>query len=507
MLRFVRAGSPLLPLTLGLLAGLYSFWLTAVTPGLEPDSMSYLGAAESLVRHGALRVPWTHWPEADSTSPLSDFPPAFPIAIAVPLAAGVPQVQAARWVMLLGFAVAVGVVAALIADAAGVAAAVLMTGLVLATPAVVGINTIVMSEPLFLAVLALMVHQMVTVPERAWRYGVLAGIGALVRYAGVALIGAAGLWAGAFGRPGDWRSRLRRAAAAAVPGIALQALWVLRTDLEGGDTPHTSLDFYGGLWHTVRGGLGTVCGWLVPAVSPGPARNAIALVIAALLVALWRSAVRPRPAAPSGPRRLLAAVGLVVACYVAVMVYSRLMVGRDIEFDARILTPVFVLAAAGVAVAVGACWQSWTGVSRLVTGALVAGWLALALRADTAAIGAQLEAGYGYEAPDWQASDFARWLRSEGGGKRFQFFTNDPAAVFFLTGRPARLLPDGLDAETVRAFADVIRARHGAVLGFESAFDPVAPPESLAARLGLREAIRFDYGVAWIPADSTERRP
>ena len=138
---------------------------------------------------------------------------------------------------------------------------------------------------------------------------------------------------------------------------------------------------------------------------------------------------------------------------------------------------------------------------------MVAGWLALALRADAAAIGAQREEGYGYEAPDWQASDFARWLRSEEGGKRYQLFTNDPAAAYFLTGRPARLLPDGLDAQTVRAFADVIRARHGAVLGFESYFDPVAPPESLAARLGLREAIRFDYGVAWTPADSTERRP
>src|SRR5712692_241839 len=256
--------------------------------------MSYLGAAESLVRHGTLRVPWTYWPEADSTSPLSDFPPAFPLAIAVPLAAGVPQVQAARWVMVLGFAVAVGVLAALIADAAGAAAAGLLTGLVLATPAVVGVNTIVMSEPLFLAVLALTLHQMVAVPERAWRYGMLAGIGALVRYAGVALIGAAGLWA--FAQPGDWRVRLRRAAAAGLPGVALQALWVVRTDLEGGDTPHTSFDFYGGLWRTARGGLGTVCGWLVPTVPPGAARNGAALVMAVLLVALCRGAVRPREA-------------------------------------------------------------------------------------------------------------------------------------------------------------------------------------------------------------------
>ena len=467
--------------------------------------MSYVGAAESLVRQGTLRVPWTYWAEADSTSPLSDFPPAFSIAIALPLVAGVPQVQAARWVMVLGFAVAIGVFAALAGDAAGPAAAALLTGLVLATPAVVGVNTIVMSEPLFLAVVALTLQQMVTVPERAWRYGTLAGVGALVRYAGVALIGAAGLWA--LVQSGDWRARLRRTMAAGLPGIALQALWVVRTDLEGGDTPHTSFDFYGGLWHTVRGGLGTVCGWLVPGVPAGAARNGVALVIAVLLVVLCRSAVRSRDAAASASRRLLAALGLVAACYAGVLVYSRLMVGRDIEFDVRILTPLFVLAAVGVAAAVGVSWRSWTRVGRLVAAVLAAGWLALALRADAVAVGALREGGYGYESPDWQASDFAHWLRSDAGGKRYPLFTNDPAAAYFLTGRPTRLLPEGLDAQTVRAFTDVIRARHGAVLGFESYFDPVAPPESLAARLGLREAIRFDYGVAWIPADTTKPRP
>src|SRR3989441_7795935 len=113
--------------------------------------MSYVGAAESLVRHGTLRVPWTYWPEADSTSSLSDFPPAFSVAIAVPLAAGAPRVQAARWVMVLGLAVAIGVFAALAADAAGAAAAALLTGLVLATPAGVRVPPNVVCEAPFLS--------------------------------------------------------------------------------------------------------------------------------------------------------------------------------------------------------------------------------------------------------------------------------------------------------------------------------------------------------------------
>ncbi len=504
MFRFVRAGSP--ALALGLLAGVYAFWLTAAPgPGLEPDSMSYVGAAESLVRHGTLRVPWTHWSTPDSTSPLSDFPPGFSVAIAVPLAAGVPRVLAARWVMVVSFAVAAGVLAALVADVAGPVAAVLGTGIMLATPAVLGVNTIVLSEPLFFAVLALTLHQMVTAPERAWRYGLLAGLGGLVRYAGVAVICAAGLWGWAFAGPGDWRARLRRAAAAGLPGIALQALWVMRTDLEGGDTPHTSFDLYGGLGRAIRGGLGTVCAWLVPAVPASAIRGVIALAIFVLIVTVCRAAVRPPEA--SGPRRLLAAVALIIVCYVGVLVYSRLMVGAGIEFDQRILAPVFTLAAVVVAAAVGVRWRSCSTVVRVATAAVVVGWLTLALRADAAAVRALRDEGYGYEAPDWQDSDFAFWLRSPQGGQRYQLFTNDPAAAYFLTGRPARLLPASLDAETVHTFATVMKARHGAVLGFESYFDDVAPPESLAVRLGLREAIRFDYGAAWIPGGSAERRP
>jgi hypothetical protein len=477
-------------------ATLYALWLTAPPgPGLEPDSMSYLGAAESLVRHGSLRVPWTLWTDADSTSPLSDFPPGFSIAIAIPRAVGVASIQAARWVMALALGVATGVLASLVAEIAGAPAAALAAGLLLALPAVVGINTIVLSEPLFLAGMALTLHRMVTAPERPWSYGALAGLSALVRYAGVALIGAAGLWAAV--QPGDRRARLRRAAAAILPGVALQALWVVRTDLQGGDTPHTSFDFYGGLWGTVRRGFGTVAGWLVPTVPAGAARGAIALGLVVMVSLILWNAAGPRTAS----RRMLSAVGIIAACYCGVLLYSRLMVGADIEYDERILTPLFVLGAVTVAAGVGVCWRSWRAPGRLAAGALLAGWLTLALRADAKAVSALRNGGYGYEGEDWQASDFARWLRDPQGGRRYQLFTNDPAAVYFLTGRPARLLPWTQDPDSVRAFADTLRARGGALLGFESSFDPVASPDSLAVRLGLREAIRFEYGAAWIPPE------
>jgi hypothetical protein len=481
-----------LPLALAIAAGLYGAWLTAPPgPGLEPDSMSYLGAAESLVRHGTLRVPWAHWADPDSTSPLQDFPPGFSIAIALPRAAGLPPAQAARVVMVLGLAVAVGAIGAAVRRAAGPAAAILAAALVLATPGVVGAETIVLSEPLYLALLALTLHRMVATPDRPWRYGLLAGVGALIRYAGVALIGAAGIWAFAHGGGGGRLARLRRAAWALLPGAALQALWVIRTDSEGGNAPHTSFDWYGGLWDTVRRGLGTTVRWLAPTLHGGAGRDAVALLLGLLALALVARAARS--AAPSRP--LLAAVTLLAACSVAVLVYARVMVGEAIEFDARILTPLFVLAAVAVAASLGVRWGPWSARARAAAALPLVLWMGLAIPADAAAVRVVRE-GYGYEAPEWQESAFARRLRD---ATTSQFFTNDPAAVYFLTGRPARLLVAALDSGSVRAFADTLQARRGVLLRFEADFEDVAPADSLAARLGWREAIRFEHGTAWLP--------
>src|SRR5260370_25746220 len=103
------------------------------------------------------------------------------------------------------------------------------------------------------------------------------------------------------------------------------------------------------------------------------------------------------------------------------------MVGAAIEFDQRILAPVFTLAAVVVAAAVGVRWRSCSAVVRVATAALVVGWLTLALRADAAAVQALRDEGYGFGAPGWQGSDFAFWPRSPEGGPRHQLFPHAPA--------------------------------------------------------------------------------
>jgi hypothetical protein len=81
-------------------------------------------------------------------------------------------------------------------------------------PAFVFVHLSVLSEPLFLALVALMLWGLVRHPRATWLHGTIAAAATMVRYAGLSMAGAAALWAlRDTTRP--WRQRLQRAAARA----------------------------------------------------------------------------------------------------------------------------------------------------------------------------------------------------------------------------------------------------------------------------------------------------
>src|SRR5579862_7829665 len=136
-------------LTLGALAfALVLLGTRPPGPGLYGDSAGYLGAAESLVHAGTLRVPFASYVSADSTSPLRQWPPGFSMAIAAPMALGIPAVASARLVIAASAAVTVALTVWLLGAAWGALAA-LVLGL---TASVVSVHLDVLSEPLFIAV-------------------------------------------------------------------------------------------------------------------------------------------------------------------------------------------------------------------------------------------------------------------------------------------------------------------------------------------------------------------
>ncbi|HVO35076.1 MAG TPA: hypothetical protein VMT21_05890 [Gemmatimonadales bacterium] len=462
-------------------------------PGLDPDSMSYLGAAESLARHGTLRIPMAAWSDADSTSALRHFPPGFPVVLAIPVALGADPQQAARGVEAVSALATVAVAVWVVAATAGAAAGALAGVTLLATPALVLDHARVLSEPLCLALLAASLALMVF-SRRPLLYGLAAAAAGLVRYAAVPFGGAAVLWA--FGLHGPVRERARRAALAAIPSVVLSGAVMLRSLLESGGA--RSIGLHADLGPTLRELFATLLAWLAPLTSPGLAGALLAVVVTVAAVVVFRGAMSGGPGRqdPSAPvRSLLSAAALLAACYAAFVLVSRVFVYDNIPFDDRMLSPVILLAEIAAAAALGACWRMWGRSLRFAVTVPVALWLAASAWAAGRAAADAREGGWGYASDEWRESKLGQWLRTEG--RSAEIFSNDPAGIWFLTHRPSRDLPSDLAPEVMSDFASVIESRTSVIVGFASYYDRMAPPDSLASRLGLQKVAQFADGTIW----------
>ena len=468
-------------------------------PGLEPDSMSYLGAAESLVRHGTLRIPAASWDDADSTSPLGHFPPGFPLAIAIPGALGAPPVQAARGVEAAAAFATVALAVWLASACAGAGAGALAGVLLLASPSLAFDHWQVISEPLCLALLmatlALMLHS-----RRPLLSGTTAALAGLVRYAGASATLAVVLWA--FGRSGTLRERTRRAALAAAPSTVLYALWVFRTELESGAV--RTFGIRGNLGPTVRELLATLSAWLAPALSPSWVQGLVAIVVGAVAATLLLRAVRlpagkAEGAAPAAMllQRLMRAAGLLAACYAALVIFSRLFVDEGIPLDERLLSPFILLAEVAAAAALYASWKAWQPRARAVGAGVAVLWLAASAWATVRAVQDATDGGWGYSSDEWRGSALGEWLRTQARG--LPIYSNNPPAVYFLTHRPSRDVPVSLDPDSVGALGHVLAERGGVLVRFPYDFEPAASPDSIARRLALPQLAAFPEGVVWGP--------
>ncbi|HEX6965536.1 MAG TPA: hypothetical protein VF166_07030 [Gemmatimonadaceae bacterium] len=496
---------------LALLAGIAAFcivWIATAPPGpgLDPDSASYLNAAESLVRHGALRAPTFYdWASPDSTEPLAHFPPGMPTALAIPRALGASQPTAARLVEASAALVTAGSTLLLVGAAAGPLAGVLAMLMLFATPAVLETHLSILSEPLFYALLVVTLTLMVRAPDRPLRYGITAAVGSLVRYAGISLVGAAVLWAFALGT--TLRERVRRAAIAALPTLFGYGAWLARTKYETGGGVR-EVGVYHGFMATVREGAATVAAWLAPSLDEGAVRTLVALVVLALLVALVVAAVRRRSihdgatrrATSIPPHRLLAATLLLAGVYVTVVVLSRLFADGAIPFDNRILSPLILLVELAVVVSLAVWWRApGTRALRVVAAAVLLAWWGASLASSWNDVSYMMENGSDYGDVQWRTSPLVAWARTDGA--RCALFTNHPTALYFQAHRLVRGTPLAQPLDTLRAFADTLVARGGALIAFDEPSGAFAvPPDSVLRALSLERIARLADGSVWVPA-------
>lgn len=488
---------PTFRLPLAIAFGALACWLVlAVTepagPGLDPDSASYVSAARSLVERGALVVPEDDWEEPESTTVLAHFPPGFSAVIAVPLALGMPPVQGARLVEALAALATVTTIVWLVGISAGLAAGAAAGVMLLCTPALAAVHESVLSEPLFLALLAATLALMTRRADRPLRAGVAAASAALVRYAGVSAIAAVGLWWLARGK--GWRDRSRGAALALLPGTIAVGAWVLRTMLATHErSAIRRFSLYGELAPTFREGASTVAAWLAPGLAD-PWRAAAAAVVGGGAVILLASGIR-RARGGSPARTLLGATAVVAACYAGVVLASRLLADPGIPLDDRLLAPLMLLVETAVATALGVSWRAWRAPARVVAVALLAAWSAASLAVSLDDARYALETGNDYADVQWSGSHLIGWVREHGAGR--PLFTNYPTALYFHAGRMSRALPASPTPAEARAFADTVAARRGLIVAFErsSEFNPL--PDSLLSMIPAVVVARAPDGAIY----------
>ncbi len=494
-------------------------WMTEPPgPGLQPSSAAYLGAAQSAADGHGFRVPTAPWSSPDSTAALTRYPPGFPMAIALPVVMGLPPVQAARLVEALSAFVAIAVLLALVGEAGGTVAAILFGLALLVTPALVDAHLSVLSEPLFLAMLALTLATMVVLPDVPIVSG-LCAVGTLgVRYAGIAAVIAVVLWM--LGRPGTRAARVKRALIAVLPTLVVGIAWLWVAVRSGaGLSVARRWSVYGGLPKALAYGAETLARWLVP--TPDRAVWALwvavpaAAVMAALLFVgtrrvfrLWRLLPKEMVRASStnvpqlSAARLLGACAVLAGSYLAVLLAARLFADGGIVFDDRLMAPLILLLSTGFAAAAANWWRSAGRVPRAALSVLLLAWGIGSFVTSRARVNESMDVGLDFANDMWRGSSVLEWLR--GDTSHGAVYSNWPALPYLYLGRPARGLPASASPAVLQAFRDTLAARGGGVIVAFTADNPAfVNIDSLASALRLRVLAHYTDGRVFVRAPPT----
>jgi hypothetical protein len=461
---------------------------------VSPDGVDYLGTARNLVHGRGLRPP-------PGSPPPANFPPLFPLVLAAGALLGPDPLDVAAVVNPLLFGATILVVTLALRRLTGSTALATAGGVVTLVAAdLLAYHTAALSEPLFVfsAVLALVVLARAIETRRLELLlgaAGLAGAAALTRYVGVAVVaaGAAGLiWAGR-GRRGHG---VVDAGSYLVVGLLPLAGWLLAVPAlgTGGGHRHPALHPFG--WRYLLGGLRAASRWVLPgAVAPGPRLAALAVVASALAAAAVTTRDRHRT------RPLPVLVGLFAGFYLVALLVDRLLFDVTGRLDNRFLVPLHV---AAVVLAVDVVARLPASGRRVAAGAAAV----LVLPQLAAAISWLDRAPGGYAGPLWRRSAVMADVASLPHG--VPVFTNAPDAVYFLTGRTARRIPEEAEflsgrrraafGQELAAMAGELRAADGRLAWFRAA--PARrvflPSEGeLAHRLGLRPLRRDAVGTLY----------
>ena len=326
-----------------------SLYATRWCIGLSPDSTGYIAAAHNLAAGGCLC-------EVRS-EPAVEYPPLYPVLLAVLERLGLDPVDGARWLnasLLAGNIFLVGLVIRL-NTSNSVFAPILGSVLMMSSFGILKIHSMAWTEPLFIFFTllgALALGAFISNPKQPILVfaAILVGLACLTRYAGLSLI-----ITGVVGMLIMSRKSFAEIILDSVIFVGISvfpmALWMLRNFYLSGSMTGRTFEFHLISLGHVRTALLTISHWLVPLPPEAPYDLRIALVLGVVLIPiilLTRKAQRG-----SGVncipiikhlKETPLLFGIFILVYMGFLIVSISFFDFVTPLDYRILSPVYVSA-------------------------------------------------------------------------------------------------------------------------------------------------------------------
>jgi 4-amino-4-deoxy-L-arabinose transferase-like glycosyltransferase len=439
-------------LLLALLAVAIVILATTFGIGITPDSTVYLEAARNLIKGQGLVALAAN----GELQPMTHYPPLYSSLLALLGLVFAPVAAGARWLQAVLFGANVLLVGIAIARYARDSFWLPVIGalLMLTAPDLATVHTLALTEPLFLllamsSLLAMARH--LETNRYSWLLAAasFAALAVLTRYVGVAVIitGAAALL---LSGKRQWRGRVSAALIfGALAGVPL-VLWTIRNISLTGSQTDRQVSFHPPGLKQVVTGFSTVSSWLLLGKVRGDLRIgffAVEVVLIGLfLVFLIRdkrnSIVGDRQTPPNeNPERLSLVLIIFIASYLGCIIIATSFFDLVI-FDERTLVPVHVVTIILLMVSS----------SKLLARGPEMRWIRIVLVCMAVALVGSYSFrtanwfdrtrrdGQGYASRAWKESETIQHVNRLPPGT--PIYSNAYDAVYYLTGRPAILIPE-----------------------------------------------------------------
>lgn len=414
--------------------------------GLISDSFQYIASARNLSLGKTLGYP----DDTGNIIPLTQYPPLFPLVLAVFEMVGVDSLVAARWLNAVLFAANIWLVGRTIYRISHSRGYSLLGALLTVLSVVlIEIHAWVLSEALYIFLSLLAFYWLGIYCENSrMRWLILSAlVGALAlstRYVGLAILPAALiliLWKGSENRRRKWLNAVVYCLIFLLPMI----LWSARNYLINGQLNNRTLHWIPLTINHVYSLIGTIFSWFIPENLVMGRERWISLVFIVLFIGFILAIFMKnrKESSHSGilmplqqPLFLLHAI--YVPCYIGMVIVSKMILDNNIGMTDRMFSPLVVSLLIPGSALLSGFWQSGKSWLRISLIAIIVYMIVFFTIDSVPMVDKFHRQGIGLARKTWHTSEVIQSLPDYAS---LPIYSNSPSTLYFWTGKMGGSIP------------------------------------------------------------------